>query len=463
MVATNHQFVKVFCDSALVYEEAGNDSMWGHTSGSVWNFTHVPYGTKTVCIQLKQAYENYSMDNVSVYVGNDREIYCTLLENSLFSMVCSVFIVLIGIFLIIVWAIVSRNSPTSKAVFYLGTVGLILGFWSFNETTGATILINNRIGCSFMAFILLKLLGPTFILFTYEFFNVRKGIIWNVYCGFVLADGVITFLLQIFNIADFKQTVLLTHLLIVSGLFYSMKIAFSERKNEEKKKQVKMYITGSAIIFISSIADMLYYYLSGRDADTFGRVGFLIFAVIIAKQVANNSLRLMEKGKYASIYEKMAIVDRLTGLYNRNAYEIDIKKIPNLNGFMVVTFDLNDLKSCNDTKGHTQGDNYIVTAAKMIEEIFGLYGRCYRIGGDEFCTIIRNGAICPIGDLLQQLEARQVDYNKETTENEFPIHIAVGYALYDVARDSNMEAIRERADSYMYRNKHKIKTALSGV
>ena len=167
----------------------------------------------------------------------------------------------------------------------------------------------------------------------------------------------------------------------------------------------------------------------------------------------------MEKGKYAAIYEELAITDSLTGLYNRNAYQIDTGKIEELTGFLILTFDLNDLKICNDTKGHTQGDHYIVTAAKMIERLLAPYGRCYRIGGDEFCAIVRNGTTCPVDDLLLKLEMEQIKYNAGLTSDGYPIRIAAGYAMYDAELDADIEEMRSRADTNMYRNKKQIKEA----
>lgn len=219
-----------------------------------------------------------------------------------------------------------------------------------------------------------------------------------------------------------------------------------------------MYLAGLLIITVSASADMIHYYMGGGDADSFGRIGFLIFACVVAKQAANSTLNLMEKGRYAALYEKLAIVDQLTGLYNRNAYEFDMTKIRDLTGFMIVTFDLNDLKTCNDTKGHQQGDVYIMTAAKMIEQIFGVYGRCYRIGGDEFCCVIRNGETCPVAELLERLGEEQKDYNDGITDKEFPVHIAAGYALYDAKTDVDIEQTRNRADVHMYQNKRYIKS-----
>ena len=455
---TTHQYVTVEIDDKVVYECLGSDSVFGHTTAAVWNFIHVAPEAKQVSIRLEQVYEDYDMESLEVYGGGDRELYCSLLEESIVSMLFSGAILLIGLFLIAVWAIVGRNSATSKSLFYLGTLGLMFGGWSFSETMGATILIDDRVACSFTAFVLLKMMGPTFLLFTHEYLNAKRNIIWKIYWRVAVAECIVTLLLQAFNIADLKETAISTHVSIAFAIIYAVIIAVLEWKKEPSKRQVKVYLAGLLIITVSASADMIHYYMGGGDADSFGRIGFLIFACVVAKQAANSTLNLMEKGRYAALYEKLAIVDQLTGLYNRNAYEFDMTKIRDLTGFMIVTFDLNDLKTCNDTKGHQQGDVYIMTAAKMIEQIFGVYGRCYRIGGDEFCCVIRNGETCPVAELLERLGEEQKDYNDGITDKEFPVHIAAGYALYDAKTDVDIEQTRNRADVYMYQNKRYIKS-----
>ena len=53
----------------------------------------------------------------------------------------------------------------------------------------------------------------------------------------------------------------------------------------------------------------------------------------------------------------------------------------------------------------------------------------------------------------------QVKYNAGLTPNGYPIRIAAGYAMYDAELDENIEDMRDRADTNMYRNKRQIKEA----
>jgi len=454
---TNHQNVTLYCNDARFYELLQADSVWGHTTGSVWNFVHLPYETKEVRIVLEQVYESYEMDDFYLLAGNDREIYCSLLKESAMYMACSVFIVVIGIAMFIVWTVVRKKTTAVSNVFYLAILSIVFGLWSFNETVGATIMIKDRVACSFAAFVLLKLLAPALVLFAREFVGARHGIVWEIASRFMVIEAILTISMHMLGIMDLKETVLSTHIILIFSMVYTIGVIVGAFSKKQITEHIGVYILAGIVVVVAAALVFINYYTGVSEIDIAGRIGFLVFTILTSGQTALHALKMMEKGKYAAIYEEMAITDHLTGLYNRNAYQIDTKKIEELNGFMILTFDLNDLKVCNDTKGHAEGDRYIVTAAKMIERLLAPYGRCYRIGGDEFCSIVRNGATCPVDNLLMRLEMEQIKYNAGLSPNGYPIRIAAGYALYDPELDEDIEEMRNRADTNMYRNKKQIK------
>lgn len=454
---TNHQEVVVYCNSARLYELRKTDGIWGHTTGSVWNFVHLPYNTKEVHIRLEQAYESYEMDDFYIIAGNDREIYCSILENSALAMVCSTIIIIIGIGLMIVWGVARKRTESVSNVFYLGILSLVFGLWAFNETDGAAIIWGDRVASSFAAFILLKLMAPTLVLFMREFTREKRDTVWEIFSRIIILESLITISMHMFNIMDLKETVITTHLILVVASIYAIVLVAIALRNKTIVGNAKIYFVAGILVAIAAVAGFLNYYVGGNGEDVIGRVGFLVFAILAASQTADYALKMMEKGKYAAIYEELAITDSLTGLYNRNAYQIDTKKMVELTGYMICTFDLNDLKVCNDTWGHAEGDQYIITSAKMIERLWAPFGRCYRIGGDEFCAIIRNGKNCPIEELLMKLEMEQIRYNANLTLDRCPIRIAVGYAIYDSDMDDDIETMRSRADSNMYQNKRQQK------
>lgn len=67
---------------------------------------------------------------------------------------------------------------------------------------------------------------------------------------------------------------------------------------------------------------------------------------------------------------------------------------------------MNDLKKVNDFYGHDAGDRHILSAKKLICDVFK-HSPVYRIGGDEF-TVILTGTDYENGIELLQAFDRQV-------------------------------------------------------
>ena len=90
--------------------------------------------------------------------------------------------------------------------------------------------------------------------------------------------------------------------------------------------------------------------------------------------------------------------DLMTGLYNRNSYNIAMDKLSAENLRLYGIFDLFRLKYINDNYGYQIGDEYIKRTADILKKYWPEYrmthtgevdsgNRIYRIGGDEFVLL----------------------------------------------------------------------------
>ena len=172
------------------------------------------------------------------------------------------------------------------------------------------------------------------------------------------------------------------------------------------------------------------------------------------------------KNMAAHLYERekelrfSANRDSLTGLRNTTSYkrwvaEFD-KEIENkIANFGVVVFDLNQLKKTNDTYGHDVGDKLIVTAAKVISDVFKM-SPVFRIGGDEFLAILRHRDLEDCEKLFVQFDLECAKTRIEE-KGEMPISIARGFAMFEPDKDLCFNDVFKRADNAMYENKRKNK------
>ncbi len=101
----------------------------------------------------------------------------------------------------------------------------------------------------------------------------------------------------------------------------------------------------------------------------------LLLMVIIMRLLLKIRI-LGKKIKYvdeANMWHRLAVTDDLTGVYNRNAYNLYIKEIKkNINEERrgIILFDVDDFKKYNDSNGHLEGDEILKKWRKFFRRFF---------------------------------------------------------------------------------------------
>jgi two-component system cell cycle response regulator len=94
---------------------------------------------------------------------------------------------------------------------------------------------------------------------------------------------------------------------------------------------------------------------------------------------------------------ELALTDPLTGLGNRRLLIEDLhiacRAAAGGEPWELVLYDLNGFKRYNDTFGHPAGDALLARLSGKLSEIVAPHGTAYRMGGDEFCVLLRSGAL----------------------------------------------------------------------
>lgn len=168
--------------------------------------------------------------------------------------------------------------------------------------------------------------------------------------------------------------------------------------------------------------------------------------------IARDITVLVEKQKQI---EFMSYHDFFTGFYNRYYLDIimpvllSVKNLP----LCIISIDLNDLKTVNDTYGHHVGDYYIKQVTTLIKSIIPT-SYLFRMGGDEFLCIVKNkyaeDALNYRTQLFEHLSKMRIE--------DFQPSIAYGFEIESHLEDDIYESIK-KADAYMYANKIKVKNS----
>ncbi|MCR5419548.1 MAG: diguanylate cyclase [Lachnospiraceae bacterium] len=158
---------------------------------------------------------------------------------------------------------------------------------------------------------------------------------------------------------------------------------------------------------------------------------------------------------------KDANTDALTGVKNRNAFELSQRRI-NAEiesgeevDFSIVICDVNGLKAINDNVGHDEGNKLLINACRLICRTFKR-SPVFRIGGDEFVVILRNDDYEMRQDLVGGLMKRMTAQNYDPMDIN-KVSFAIGMADFDPEIDKECTDVFKRADVIMYEHKKSIK------
>ena len=178
-------------------------------------------------------------------------------------------------------------------------------------------------------------------------------------------------------------------------------------------------------------------------------------SVVICPDDADSTEKVLENiySMLLEAYRGAIYYDEATGCYNRNAYENDLSemnaKMRSSKTTVCVMADVNGLKHINDTYGHKEGDMAIRETATLIKKYLQPLGIVYRIGGDEFLTVIFNSEPIEVERNVQEM--RRESMSKKLSCGE-PVSFSVGIA-YGSENDSRIEGIITYADKAMYEDK----------
>ena len=267
----------------------------------------------------------------------------------------------------------------------------------------------------------------------------------------------------VYHTAPMRHVVLAVQiLLLLMTAVYALRVS-ANAEDPERHRHLTIGLSGLFMTVFITI--QLFYPLLPLYAIAYMLGSSLLrtFVIEYEKEEYRRSLETALASEKKAMQElnaawRLAYTDPLTGAKSKLAYG---EKEDQIDQAMsdgtaktgaVAVFDLNGLKTINDTAGHDAGNKYIVSAFRLICGIFA-HSPVYRVGGDEFCVILE-GQDYENRDRLMAQFNRQVEENLETGG----VVIAGGLAVYDPAgQNHSFRRVFERADYQMYKRKRELK------
>jgi diguanylate cyclase (GGDEF)-like protein len=196
--------------------------------------------------------------------------------------------------------------------------------------------------------------------------------------------------------------------------------------------------------------------LTGRS-PSISVIALTLFILLFHTVFAAFLLAFLMKERRERYYRRAALVDPLTGIWNRRGFlayasrhlsraAIDKRAVA------LIAFDLDHFKFINDTYGHLAGDlmlssfSNVVTNALRPGDLFG------RIGGEEFACLLVDVSAADAVTTAERLRCRFANMEIDSGSSRLRATVSAGVATA-VQPPPDLESLMLAADRALYRAK----------
>lgn len=203
----------------------------------------------------------------------------------------------------------------------------------------------------------------------------------------------------------------------------------------------------------------------GLQSVKAGAQDFLVKGTFSSELFSKSILYAMERHKMTRIIKEMALIDQVTGIYNRNGFlmmarqKLDLAKRRKFDLF-IIFIDMDKMKEINDRYGHQEGDQALKDTATILLKTMRSSDMIGRLGGDEFAIV--SAGIDVDRSVLKRIEENVTRFNQEH-QRPYKISLSYGMTFSDNQEDQTVEELIDLADKQMYDHKRSKKNGVSHI
>ena len=230
----------------------------------------------------------------------------------------------------------------------------------------------------------------------------------------------------------------ITPILLLHAIFAVMK---------KNKRRAKLYLLAWSLFFAGTILFSLH------------KLGLIqsSWFIIHAQQIGVLFTIMVLSYALGDQLQSLLYIDQLTGLGNRHSIERIFNSTIHYakkekRAFAVLTIDIDDFKTINDSLTHKVGDKLLQLLTQRLKQSLRTHDTMLRMGQDEFLIILENISTTDVLTLYADNILMQI--RKPFTLNEHIVHItaSMGIALYP--NDGlDYETLMKNSDSALHKAK----------
>ena len=161
----------------------------------------------------------------------------------------------------------------------------------------------------------------------------------------------------------------------------------------------------------------------------------------------------------------MATTDALTGLHNRQVFDITLSQAlerarRTKNKLSLILIDLDRFKATNDRFGHLNGDKVLQKAALLLRGSVRKSDTLARWGGEEFTVLMEN---CGEAEAVKAAEELRRRIAQLAIDNQPDIRTTASFGVAEFAvGEETASPLVARADTALYRAKELGRNRVTG-
>lgn len=161
--------------------------------------------------------------------------------------------------------------------------------------------------------------------------------------------------------------------------------------------------------------------------------------------------------RYQRRLEKMATTDKLTGLANRQAFDLLLSQAIREQGrtqapLLAILIDIDNFKPINDRLGHLAGDSVIRQVAATIRKTLRKADIVCRWGGEEFLVVVKDIPEAEGRQLAEKIRSAVESGSFHHKSETIAVTVSLGVAAH--GQGETADQLIARADQALYAAKH---------
>lgn len=278
-----HTNVQVYIGQMCVYSFEANENDVFKTPGGTWVMIPLYRSdlAKEFRVVLTPLYDDLSTDQPEFFVGSEIAVHKATLHRSLPAMILSLCVIFAGVLLSCFAAYQSIKGVSAERLFSLGFTAISAGLWRISYDRVADMFLEDYSVFIYNLSIVSLMILALSMLNSLDVNEKKKKIIRAIECGYCFIY-ITQLALQLFGIADLRETLKLVHLTIIisAAAFVANGFNFLLKRKSRKEQKVKEF-NYSWLLAFGIIVDLVLYYFSDSSFNMiYTLIAILIFSVL---------------------------------------------------------------------------------------------------------------------------------------------------------------------------------------